>query len=163
MRKKKPYHALLDDVTISRNGDMAIITYHDPDVMITHFKPGGNIKKLTDGQILDQFNQTIAARNMLAAAYEHVAVEIPPGRPQIEYFEAGDQWTPRGDVLRCIVAGDGRNEDDVFVHIDENELSLREFGKLLSTCSGWGMRLIFVPEDELEKTPAIEVREPDKD
>jgi hypothetical protein len=50
-------------------------------------------------------------------------------------------------------AGDG---------IYEKELNLKEFGKLLSTCSGWGMRITFVPEDEPEKKPMIEIREPKK-
>jgi hypothetical protein len=40
-------------------------------------------------------------------------------------------------------------------------LTLREFGRLLSTYSGWGMRITFVPDNELEKRPTIEIREPD--
>jgi hypothetical protein len=78
----------------------------------------------------------------------------------VGYFAEGDQLIPRGDVLRCIVAGDGLG-DDVFVCIDEKELTLKEFGKLLSTYSGWGMRITFVPEDELENEPKIEIREPE--
>jgi hypothetical protein len=159
MRRKKPYRTTLDEVSISRDGETAIITYRDPDVVTTHFKIGSNLERMTDGQILDLFNQTIEAMDKLAAAYEHVANEIPAGQPQIEYFAEGDQWTPRGDVLRCIVMGDGL-DDDVFVCIDEKELTLKEFGKLLSTYSGWGMRIIFVPEDELEKEPVIEISEP---
>ena len=164
MRRKKPYRTTLDEVIIRRDGETAIITYRDPDVVTTHFKVGSKLKRMTDGQILDHFNKTIEARDMLAASYEHVAIEIPPGQPQIEYFAEGDQWTPRGDVLRCIVMGDGfdDHDDDIFVCIDEMELTLKEFGKLLSTYSGWGMRITFVPEDELEKEPMIEIREPKK-
>jgi hypothetical protein len=161
MPRKKPYRTTLDEVTISRDGETAIITYRDPDVVTTHFKVGSKLKKMTDGQILDHFNQTIEARDMLAASYEHVAIEVPLGQPQIEYFAEGDQWTPRGDVLRRIVMGDGLDDDDVFVCIDEKELTLKEFGKLLSTYSGWGMRIIFVPEDELDNEPKIEIREPE--
>jgi hypothetical protein len=162
MRRKKPYQTTLDEVTIKRDGETAIITSRDPDVVTTHFKIGSNLERMTDGQILDLFNQTIEAMDKLAGAYEHVAIEIPPGQPQIEYFAEGDQWTPRGDVLRCIVMGDGLDDDDVFVFIDEKELTLKEFGKLLSTYSGWGMRITFVPEDELEKEPMIEIGEPKK-
>jgi len=32
---------------------------------------------------------------------------------------------------------------------------------MLTTYSGWGMRIEFVPEDELHRRPAHEVREPD--
>ena len=162
MRRKKPYRTTLDEVTISRDGESAIITYRDPEVVTTHFKIGTKLERMSDGQVLDHFNKTIEARDMLAASYEHVAIEVPPGQPQIEYFAAGDQWTPRGDVLRCIVAGDGLDDDDVFVCIDEKELTLKEFGKLLSTYSGWGMRITFVPEDETENEPKIEIREPKK-
>jgi hypothetical protein len=59
------------------------------------------------------------------------------------------------------VAGDGL-DDEVFVYIDDKELTLREFGKLLSTYAGWGMRIIFVPDEELEKDPKIEIREPEE-
>lgn len=161
MRKKKPYRATLDEVTIKRDGDTAIISYHDPDVATTHFKLGTKVDGMTDGQILDYFNKMIETRDMIAATYNHVAIEVPPGQPQIEYFAAGDQWTPRGDVLRCVVAGDG-HDNEAFIYIDDKELTLREFGKLISTYSGWGMRIAFVPDDELEKEPMIEIREPEK-
>jgi len=159
MRKKKPYRATLDEVTINRKGDTAIIKYRNPDVATTHFRLNTEIEGMTDGQILELFNKSIETRDMLAAAYEHVAIEVPPGQPQIKYFAEGDQWTPRGDVLRCVVAGDGL-DDEVFVYIDDKELTLREFGRLLSTYSGWGMRITFVPDNELEKRPTIEIREP---
>lgn len=44
------------------------------------------------------------------------------------------------------------------VIINENELSLDKFGKLISTHNGWGMRIEFVPEDEISNRPTIEVR-----
>jgi hypothetical protein len=37
---------------------------------------------------------------------------------------------------------------------------LKQFGKLLTTYAGWGMRVEFVPEDEVHRRPAHEVREP---
>jgi len=161
MRNKKPCRATLDEVSICRDAETAIITYHNPDVATTYFRLGEKMAGMTDGQILDHFNKMIEVRDMMAATYEHVAVEVPPGQPQIEYFAAGDQWTPRGDVLRCIVAGDG-SDDDAFVYIDDKELTLREFGKLLSTYSGWGMRITFVPDDELENEPKIELSMPEE-
>lgn len=45
--------------------------------------------------------------------------------------------------------------------IDGREFSLREFGRMLVTHAGWGMRICFVPDDELEHDPEIEIREPD--
>ena len=160
MRKKKPYHATLEEVLITRDSDTAIITYRDPDVAETNFMIGPEIKTMTDREIIDLFNQTIDARDLSAAMYHHVAIEVPVGQPQIKYFTEGNQWTPRGDVLRCIIDGDGLDNEE-FVYIDDQPLTLREFGRLLSTYSGWGMRITFVPDDRLENEPEIEIREPD--
>jgi len=160
MRKKKPYHATLEEVIITRDSDTAIITYRDPDVAGTYFRIGTEIKTMTDREIIDLFNQTIDARELSAATYHHIAIEVPVGQPQIKYFAEGNQWTPRGDVLRCIIDGDGLDNEE-FVYIDDRSLTLREFGKLLSTYSGWGMRITFVPDDRLENEPEIEIREPD--
>jgi hypothetical protein len=152
--------ASLDEVTITRNGESAIIEYVDPRVASTCFQIGRGIRRLTDQQILDKFNQVIAHEEEAAAQYHHVAVELPPGKPQIRYFAPGDQWTPRGAVLRCVVDDSGPDGEAV-IHIDDHELSLSAFGRLICTYAGWGMRITFVPEDALDKEPPIEVREPD--
>ena len=88
-------------------------------------------------------------------------VEIPPGRPQIKYACDSDQWVPRGSVLRCYIED---NEDgEAVIHIDGHELSLREFGRLLTVYAGWGMRIAFVDEDSVDEEPEIEIREPPED
>lgn len=158
-RKKRPYVADLTEVRISRQGEDAVIEYLDSTVATTHFGLGPEIAGLSDQEILDRFNETIETRDRLMASYHHVAVEIPPGSPQIEYFEAGDQWVPRGDVLRCVV-GDGGPNAEATVEIDERELSIAQFGRLLTTHAGWGMRICFVPDNALEDEPEIDVREP---
>ena len=81
--------------------------------------------------------------------------------PQIEYFEKGDQWTPHGDVLRCVIS-DGGPDNEPIIYVDDRELSWREFGRLMTTYAGWGMRIVFVPDDELHEEPQIEVREPEE-
>ena len=162
MRLKRPYIATLDRVRISRGENEAIIEYADPHIRITHFRLGPVVATMTDQEILDRFNEHIEAVEQLRTEYEHVAVEIPPGRPQIQYFAPGDQWTPRGDVLRCVI-DDGGPEGEPVVHVDDRELSWREFGRLLTTHAGWGMRIVFVPDDETHIEPPIEVREPRED
>lgn len=159
MKLKRPYVATLDQVRIARGEDEAIIEYKEPGVSATHLRLGTCVGKMTDQQILDSFNETIVARDLARAQYEHVAIEIPPGNPQIEYFDRGDQWTPRGDILRCVISDDGP-ENGPIIHIDEHELSWKEFGRLLTTCAGWGMRVTFVPDDDLDHVPKIEVRDP---
>ena len=156
-RPKKPIVATMHAVRISRQGEYAIIDYKDPRISGVNLKIGPRIDEMTDQDILDLHNSVIIERDKFAAQYHHVAVEIPPGKPQVEYSERPDQWVPRGDVLRCLVHDDEKAE--LVVEIDGREFSLREFGRMLTTYAGWGMRIIFVPDDETEKTPDIVIGE----
>ncbi len=158
LRLKRPHIATLDQVRISREKDGAVIEFVEPGFRTTHFRLGPDVDKMTDEEILDCFNEHIEAMRRHRAAYEHVAIEIPPGRPQIEYYDRSNQWTPRGGVLRCVV-DDGGPDNEPIIHIDDSELSWTEFGRLLTTYAGWGMRIIFVPDDETHLMPRVEVRE----
>ena len=142
---------------ISRDGEDAIIEFIDDTVATTHLKLGAEVVEMTDQAIPDQYNAAIRAQQKMAAEYEHLAVEVPPGSPQIKYSKAGYKWLPRGDVLRCLI---DEVDGEAIIQIDDRELSTQEFGRLLTTYAGWGMRLVFVPEDEIDKPPQIEVREP---
>ena len=159
MRKRRPPVASLDHVTIRREGDDAIIDFRDPTIATTHFRLGPSVHSMSDQEILDCFNKIVADERKAATAHRHVTIEIPEGRPQIHYFAAGDQWTPRGGVLRCVVDDSGP-DGEAIIHIDDQPLSLPEFGRLLCTYSGWGMRITFVPEEELARAPRIEVCDP---
>lgn len=160
MRLKKPYVASLDQVSISREDDYCVIEYIEPNVFTTRLKIGPKVHRMTDQEILDEHNRILRVQDQLASEYEHVAIEIPPGHPQIKYFELGDQWTPRGDVLRCVIS-DGGPGGQAIIYIDDHELSLEEFGRLLTTYAGWGMRIVFVPDDRTEEEPDIKIRDPD--
>lgn len=160
MRMKRPYTATLDQVRISRQGESGVIKYIEPNVSTVHLRIGPEVQRMSDQEILDMHNLVLQKQRQLASEYEHVAVEIPPGHPQIEYHERSNQWVARGEVLRCII-DDGGPDGEPVIYIDDRELSLREFGRLLITYAGWGMRLVIVPEDEIEEEPMIVVREPD--
>ena len=160
MRKKRPRVATPDEVRISRDGEDAIIEFIDETVANTHLKLGAEVVQMTDKAILDQYNAVIRAQQQMASEYKHLAVEVPPGSPQIKYSKAGYKWIPRGDVLRCLI---DEVDGEAIVQIDDHDLSTQEFGRLLTTYAGWGMRLVFVPEDEIDEPPRIEVREPEDD
>jgi hypothetical protein len=162
MRMKKPRVARLDEVRITRGAEDAVIEYVEPNISSTRFTIGPQIQQMSDQEILDLFNDSLRAQEELAAAYEHVAVEIPPGKRQIRYFAAGDQWTPRGGVLRCEI-DDGGPDGEPIIAIDDQELSWREFGRLLVTYAGWGMRIVFVPDDRIDEQSEVQMREPEND
>jgi len=46
------------------------------------------------------------------------------------------------------------------VTIDDRDLTLRQFARMVMTFGGWGFRLTFVPDDEIHDEPTLEVREP---
>ena len=159
MRPRRPYITTLADVTISRSGESAVITYGDPAVRPVVFAIGPDIDRCSDAEILARFNDSLYAARAKTEGRQHVVVEIPRGHQQLDYFAPAGQWVPRGAVLRCLI--DDSAEGEPVIHIDDHELSLREFGGLLRTYAGWGMRIEFVPDDQLHRRPALEVREPD--
>jgi hypothetical protein len=160
MRMKKPYIATLDQVRISRQGEYGIIEYIEPDVFTTNLKIGLQVGQMSDQEILDKHNQILQVQLQLVAEYEHIAFEIPVGSPQIEYSTLCRQWSPRGDVLRCEIS-DGGPHNEAVIYIDDQELSLSEFGRMLTTYTGWGMRIVFVPDDRVDEEPEIIVLDPD--
>ena len=158
-RLKKPRTAALDEVRISREADAAIIDHVDSSVSSTRLVLGPQVHSMSDAEILEIFNGTVRDRERALAECPNVVVEVPPGVPQVRYFDKGDQWVPRGDVLRCVLE-DGGLHGEAAIWIDDREFTLHEFGRMLTTHSGWGMRIAFVPEERLHEAPGIEVRDP---
>jgi hypothetical protein len=94
---------------------------------------------------------------------KYTATEIPEGKPQLKFFEQGNQWTPRGHVVRCQILSDAAIEpalDEPFVSVDGRDFTLAEFMTMVGTFGGWGMRIEFVPDDDLHKPPRLRVLEP---
>ncbi len=162
MRKRRPEVASIDQVHISRDGDDAVIEFTDPAIATTYFRVGPTLCGMSDQDVLDAFNAVLSAEAEQGETYEHVAIEIPDGKPQILYYPPAQQWAPRGAVLRCLVDDSGEDGEAVIL-IDDQALSLAEFGRMLCTYAGWGMRIAFVPEDALGAEPKIEIRDPDDD
>lgn len=161
MKKPRPLVSHLDEISITRASDVATIHYKDPDYGTTHLTLGPEIAQMTDQDIMEVYNATLRAQSELAAANPYIANEVPLNSPQIEYHEVSDQWTPRGNVLRCLIDDNVDGEREPVIEIDGTELSLIEFGKLLCTYAGWGMRIEFVPDDETHRRPKLLVREPE--
>jgi hypothetical protein len=158
MKRKERYIARLDEVKIAREDDTAIIAYVEEGVPTTHLKVGQELLGMSDQEVLNLHNECLRAQAQHAADFKYVAVEVPLNSPQIRYSKRGYQWVPRGGVLRCLIHDD--EEGRLVVQIDDHELNLEEFGRLLTTHAGWGMRLEFVPESAIHRRPSHAVREP---
>ena len=159
MRKKPPRPASLDEVKITREGDIAVVEHADPNVSVARVNVGPQLQTMSDADVLDLFNAMINAQETLAAELDSPAIEIPPGKPQIRFVEDSAQWVPRGLVLRCHIEDDENGE--AVIYIDDRAFDPAEFGALLRYFAGWGMRITFVPEDQVTEQPEIEVREPE--
>jgi hypothetical protein len=161
MRKKKPVRAPIDQVRITRDGNDAIIEYADPRISNARLTIGPQIKTMADSDVVDVFNGIMDAQDKLLHGWNKTVIEAQPGEKQIKYHENSDQWVPCGDVLRCII-DDGGPDGEVTIHIDEEELSLKEFGRLLRGHAGWGMRIAFVPEEYVTENPKVKIGNPKK-
>ena len=161
MRKKRPQPASPDQVRITREGETAVIEYADPSVRVVNLQVGPSLAEMTDAEVLELFNDMLEAQAEIAADVDPRLTEIPPGLPQIAYSERSDQWVPRGQVLRCHIEGDP--EEGTIVQIDDVELDMAAFGRMLQVYCGFGMRIAFLDEEEVTEEPEIVVREPDDD
>ncbi len=159
VKRKERYLVRPDEVIVTRQGETALIQYKETGVPTTQLTLGPIIITLSDAQIVELYNDTLREHAALAASYKNVAIEVPLGSPQIRHSKPSDQWLPRGSVLRCEIPDDA--DGQLVVGIDDQELSLDAFGRLLLGHAGWGMRIEFVPLDRLHHRPALEVREPD--
>jgi hypothetical protein len=150
----------MDEVKICRESDRAIFSYADEKMGGWDIDIGPQVHQMSDRDLLAYHNNMVLNMEANSRNYEHIAVEIPIGKPQIEYNKQCRQWSAKGDVLRCYItsardANDGALEPAI--EIDDKTLSWKEFGRLLTTYEGWGMRLIIVPDDELHETPNIQI------
>ncbi len=159
MRLRRPRPASPDQVRISREDETAVIEYADPSIRGVHLQAGPALATMTDAEVLELFNGMLEAQDEFAAGVDPTLTEIPPGLPQIEYPERGNQWVPRGQVLRCHIEDDA--EGGTVIHIDDVELDLAAFGRMLQVFSGFGMHIAFVDEEEVTEEPEIVMREPD--
>jgi hypothetical protein len=155
---KVRYLARLSEVIVKRDGDFARIEYKEGEIAATLLKVGPEIREMSDSQIVELHNEGLRDKATQASEDKQVAVEVPLGSAQIEYFARCDQWVPRGSVLRCLIRDELHGQ--LLIRVDDQDLRLKQFGKLLTTYEGWGMRIEFVPQEELHRRPVVEVREP---
>ena len=160
MPKIKRRVVSLNEVKITRNGDTAVIDYSDPAMGGgTNMKIGPELAKMSDLEVVEMYNSMIRGMQDHREEHPYVAVEIPEGTPQIEYSKSCCQWSARGDILRCRIEVSDHSARVPVIEIDGQRLSWRDFGEMVSTHEGWGMRITFVPDDEINKSHCIALQE----
>ena len=157
-RRPQPRFACVDDVTISRDEKYAYIQFKDGKDSV-NFGIGSKIAKMTDEDVLVLYNECVASQLLSAAEWR--PTEIAEGRPQIKYDRKYRTWSAEGHVLRCLIGSDEQT-DEIIIGIDDHDLSLAEFGKMLQSFQGWGMRIEFMSDDQLCDPPEPEVRKAPK-
>ena len=159
MRLRRPPQATIDQVHISRDGEYAIIEHADTAYGTTRLLLGPVLQNMSDAEILEAFNDVTAAQDASVADPANRPVEIPRGRPQIEWLEDFQQWSVRGQVLRCHVSDD--EHGNLVVYVDDKELDAEAFLQLIRPFAGWGMRITFMDESQIHEEPEVIVRDPD--
>ena len=146
MRLKKSTRVFIEQVRMAREGNGAIVDHADAGISGAHLAIGPEIATMTDAEIVDLYNGILESQHQLLKEWDKTVIEEPLGEKQIDYHEDSDQWVPRGDVLRCVI-DDGGPEGEVTIHIDDKELSLAEFGRMLTVHAGWGMKMRSFPRN----------------
>lgn len=159
MRLRRPPQSTIDQVRISRDGEYALIEHADPAYASVNLKLGPEINTLTDREILETFNDVIAAQEASIADPANRPIEIPKGRPQIEWLEDLQQWSVRGHVLKCEVSDD--EAGNLVVYVDDKELDAEAFLQLIKPFAGWGMRITFMDESQIHEEPEVILLDPD--
>jgi hypothetical protein len=158
LKPKVRYIVDLDEVNVTRDGECARIEYKEAGIAVTNLEIGPEIVEMSDRDIVQVHNQGLRNGAKRATQYKYVVYEVPLGSAQIEYFARCDQWVPKSSVLRCQIQVAEHGE--TIVTIDDRKLRLKQFGKLLASHGGWGMRIEFVPTDEVHHRPSLQVRQP---
>ena len=161
MRLMRPRPASPEQARITREGETAVIEYADPSIQVVNLQVGPSLAAMPDAEVLELFNDMLEAQTEIEAGVDPTLTEIPPGVPQIEYSERSEQWVPRGQVLRCHIDHDV--DEGTIIQIDDMELGMAAFGRMLQVFAGFGMRIAFVDEEDVTAEPDIVVREPDDD
>jgi hypothetical protein len=153
------YPVSLDEATISRSGDYARIEYKQDGIGATYLQIGQEIDGMSDAEIIKLHNECFSNEAKRVVEYKYIPFEAPLDSGQMEYFARCDQWVPKSQALCCLLQSDERGR--FLVKIDDQELRSKQFLKLLTTYEGWGMRIEFVPREEVLRRPIPNARKPE--
>ena len=98
MKPKERHIARLEEVTITRKGDYAVIEYKEEGIPSTHLQIGPEISGMSDEEIVELYNECLRTEAKRAAEYKHVAVEVPLDSAQIAAWPVCGRDAPRQSI-----------------------------------------------------------------
>lgn len=152
--KRRRKVAFAKEVTISRDGETAVIDFIDKQYGGTNLTIGPTIEDMSDGDILRLYNDIVLEQQRLIA--ESRPTEMQEGLPQIGIHQHYKELLTHSQTLRCELTS-GKSHEELVVEIDDQKLSWEEFGKLISPYIGWAMRIQFLPSEQLLNPPASKI------
>ena len=76
---------------------------------------------------------------------------------QTDYKALDQQLKEKNDQLIKSCTMDGKSHDELMIWIDDQELSWQEFGRMLNSYMGWGMRIMLLHQEQLNDPPRVEI------
>lgn len=67
MKRKERYIVRLDEVTIRREGEYAVIDHKEERIPETHLKIGPELAEMSDEEIVELYNDTLRAQAQVSA------------------------------------------------------------------------------------------------
>jgi hypothetical protein len=130
-RKKRPHVATLEEVTITRDGEYAIIAYADESVATTQYHIGADrLARMTDEDILMLWNAGLATKE------EDVRSRRDMG-PALS----------RRNTVSCFINEPPADPHHPFLQADGRTFTAMELAKLLGAHPGWTVRLELIPPE----------------
>ena len=125
-RKKRPFVATPDEVSITRDGDFAIIRYQDETIETTQYRIGrDSLSRLTDGDILAMWNAGLATAQEEAAKSRRDMSALLQG----------------GNILECIIENYPGAPNQPFIKVAGRSYTAMELAHLLGGHVGWELKI----------------------
>lgn len=125
-RKKRPFVATPDEVSITRDGDFAIIRYEDETIETTQYRIGReSLSRLTDGDILAMWNAGLATAQEEAAKSRRDMSALLQG----------------GNTLECTIESYPAAPNQPFIKVAGRLYTAMELAHLLGGHVGWELKI----------------------
>jgi hypothetical protein len=125
-RKQRPFVATPDEVTITRDGDFAIIRYADETIETTQYRIGrDSLQRMTDEDILSLWNAGLSTNQEEAARSRRDMSTLLQG----------------GSTLMCVIESYPSAPNQPFIQVGGRAYTAMELAHLLGGHLGWEVKI----------------------